>query len=194
MKTLEAYLKYFKTICKHKVVVFQECHACGITWQGIIHDLSKFSRDEFISSAKYYCEDRSPHYGDAAENGYSLAWLHHKGCNKHHWEFWTDFNENDGSIKANKIPYNYVVEMVCDWVGAGKVYDKDRWTNSSPIEYYYKVRKGRHFNKKTETLIVHFLRVIENKGLEEFHRQARDGILEAFYNDNDIPFHLNKGE
>ena len=194
MKTLEKFWKYFLTICKHKKVVYQECRACGITWQGIVHDLSKFSKDEFIASVKYYCADKSPHYGDAEANGYSLAWLHHKGCNKHHWEFWTDFYEDDGSIKVNKIPYKYVVEMICDWIGAGKVYDKDRWTNSSPIEYYYKVRKGRYFNQKTETLIVHFLNVIKTKGLDEFHKQARDGMLEALYNDNDIPFHLKKGE
>lgn len=191
---MKKYFKYFKTICKHKWFVFKECFACGIVWQGIVHDMSKFGKTEFFSSAKYFCGDKSPHYGDAAENGYSLVWLHHKGHNKHHWEFWTDFNEEDGSIEVNKIPYKYVVEMVCDWVGAGKVYSKDKWTNSSPIEYYYKVRKGRHFNKKTETLIVHFLRVIENKGLEEFHKQAKSELLKTYYNDDTIPFHLKEKE
>lgn len=173
MKTLKAFWKYFKIICKHKVAVYQECRACGITWRGITHDLSKFSRDEFISSAKYYCEDRSPHYGDAAENGYSLAWLHHKGCNKHHWEFWTDFDENDGSIKVNKIPYEYVVEMVCDWIGAGKVYNKDKWTQLSPLQYYNKVRSGRHFHLETEKLILKFLNTIASHGLDEFHKMAK---------------------
>lgn len=189
---MKKYFKYFITICKHKWFVFKECFACGIVWQGIVHDMSKFGKTEFFSSAKHFCGNKSPHYGDAAENGYSLAWLHHKGHNKHHWEFWTDFNEKDGSIKVNKIPYKYVVEMVCDWVGAGKVYSKDKWTNSSPIEYYYKVRKGRHFKKKTETLIVHFLRVIENKGLEEFHKQAKNELLKSYYNDDTIPFHLKE--
>lgn len=189
---MKKYIKFFMIICKHKWYVFKECAACGIIWQGIIHDLSKFSPDEFFSSAKYYCEDKSPHYGDAAENGYSAAWLHHKGCNKHHWEYWTDFDEEDGSIKVNKIPYKYVVEMVCDWVGAGKVYSKDKWTKSSPIEYYYKVRSGRHFNRKTETLIVHFLRVIENHGLEEFHKRTQSALLRDFYNDDSIPFHMKE--
>ena len=180
MKTLEKLWKYFLTICKHKAVVYQECRACGITWQGITHDLSKFSRDEFISSAKYYCEDKSPHYGDAEENGYSLAWLHHKGCNKHHWEFWTDFNEDDGSIKVNKIPYNYVVEMVCDWIGAGKVYSKDEWTQQSPLKYYNKVRGGRYFHPETEELILRFLNIISFHGLEEFHKMARNELGYAY--------------
>ena len=173
MKTLQTTWKYFKTICAHKSVVFHECRACGLTWQGITHDLSKFSRDEFISSAKYYCADRSPHYGDAAENGYSLAWLHHKGCNKHHWEFWTDFYEDNGSIKVNKIPYKYVVEMVCDWIGAGKIYGKDKWTQSSPLDYYNQVRAGRHFHPETEKLILTFLNTIASHGLDEFHKMAK---------------------
>ena len=170
---LKSYYKHFLTVCKHKWVVFQECRACGITWQGIIHDLSKFSPAEFGPSAKYFQGDKSPHYGEAAANGYSKAWLHHKGCNMHHWEFWTDFNEDDGSIKVNKIPYNYVVEMVCDWIGAGKVYSKDKWTQSSPLEYYNKVRSGRHFHPKTEELILKFLNCIKEYGLDAFHKMAK---------------------
>lgn len=185
--SLNSYWKFFKTICKHKWVVFKECRACGITWQGITHDLSKFGKTEFFSSAKYFSGDKSPHYGDAAENGYSLAWLHHKGCNKHHWEFWTDFEE-DGSIKVNKIPYKYVVEMVCDWVGAGKVYNKDKWTNVSPLEYYNKVRSGRHFHPDTEKLILLFLNNISSHGLDEFHKLARNSVLEKMYSDNQIMY------
>ncbi len=192
MLNVKSAFKFFITICKHKWVVFNECRACGITWQGITHDLSKFGFEEFFSSAKYYCGDKSPHYAAAAENGYSAAWLHHKGCNKHHWEYWTDFYEEDGTIKVNVIPYKYVVEMICDWIGAGKVYEKDKWTNSSPIEYYYKARKGRHFNQKTETLIIHFLNVIKNNGLDEFHRQARNRMLKELYNNKEIPFNLLK--
>lgn len=187
MRTLEKLWKYFLTIWKHKAVVYQECSACGITWQGIVHDLSKFSRDEFISSAKYFCSDKSPHYGDAEENGYSLAWLHHKGCNKHHWEFWTDFNEDDGSIKVNKIPYNYVVEMVCDWIGAGKVYEKDRWTQLSPLDYYNKVRSGRYFHPETEKLILMFLNAIASHGLEEFHRMAKSIYTKVDYEGGYLP-------
>ena len=187
MKTLKAFWKYFKIICKHKAVVYQECRACGITWQGITHDLSKFSRDEFISSAKYYCEDKSSHYGDAEENGYSLAWLHHKGCNKHHWEFWTDFDEEDGSIKANKIPYEYVVEMVCDWVGAGQVYNKEKWTQLSPLQYYNKVRSGRYFHPETEKLILKFLNAIASYGLEEFHRIAQSVYTKVDYEGDYLP-------
>lgn len=165
-------MKHFKTICRHKAVVYRECKACGITWQGIIHDLSKFSMIEFLPSAKYFQGDKSPIEAEKAKNGYSVAWLHHKGCNKHHWEWWTDF-DNNGNIIANKIPYKYVVEMVCDWIGAGMVYSGEKWTQDEPINYYNKVRAGRHFHLDTEALLLKFLETIKDKGLNEFHKMAR---------------------
>lgn len=89
--------KHFKTICKHKAVVFKECRACGITWQGLVHDLSKFSPAEFTASAKYFQGDKSPIEAEKEATGYSAAWNHHKGHNPHHWEYWTDFDE-DGEV------------------------------------------------------------------------------------------------
>lgn len=166
--------KHFKTVCKHKAVVYQECKACGITWQGIVHDLSKFSPIEFSASAKHFQGNRSPIEAEKEDCGYSMAWLHHKGVNKHHWEWWTDFDDN-GQIIANKIPSQYVVEMICDWVGAGKVYSNEKWTRDEPLNYFYKVRKGRYFHPETEKLIVYLLEIIRDKGLEEFHRVCCQG-------------------
>ena len=173
MKTIEMAWRHFKTICRHKYYVYQECRACGITWQGIIHDLSKFSATEFIPSAKYFQGDRSPIEAEKEACGYSFAWLHHKGCNPHHWEFWTDFAEADGGVITNKIPYQYVVEMVCDWIGAGKAYQKEAWTQDSPMNHYIKMRKGRYFHPETDKLIVQFLICIKSKGLDEFHKMAK---------------------
>ena len=173
MSYLTTMWKHFKTVCRHKIYVFQECRACGITWQGITHDLSKFSWVEFGPAARYFQGNRSPIEAEKEDLGYSFAWLHHKGINPHHWEFWTDFAEEDGSIITNKIPFNYVVEMVCDWVGAGKAYQKERWTTDSPMNYFIKMRKGRHFHPDTEDLIVLFLDGIKFKGLAEFHKMAK---------------------
>ena len=166
-------LNHFKMICRHKAVVYQECRACGITWQGIIHDLSKFSMVEFLSSAKYFQGDKSPIEAEKAKIGYSVAWLHHKGCNKHHWEWWTDFDDK-GNVIANKIPSEYVIEMICDWIGAGKVYGQGKWTQEEPLNYYNKVREGRHFHPETEKLIVTLLEIIRDKGLERFHELCKE--------------------
>lgn len=161
-------VKHFKVVMEHKRVVFRECRKCGIGWQGFIHDLSKLGHTEFAPSARYF---QGTHSRTDVEN-YSSAWLHHKGHNKHHWEYWTDFGKK-GEVIAYKIPYKYVVEMICDWVGAGMVYSKGKWTQSAPLDYYKKVRDGRHFHKETEELILKFLNCIKENGLEEFHKMAR---------------------
>ena len=168
--------KHFKTVMKHKKVVFRECKACGIAWQGFVHDLSKFSHAEFAPSAKYFQGNRSPIDAEKEAIGYSSAWMHHKGHNPHHWEYWTDFDK-DGTIIANPIPTKYVIEMVCDWVGAGMVYAKGTWKQSDPLDYYNKVRAGRHFNPKTEELILKLLVCIKEKGLSEFHKMARAELI-----------------
>lgn len=175
-------IKHFWTVCRHRAVVFRECRKCGLFWQGLVHDLSKFSPTEFVPSARYFQGDRSPIEAEKIEVGYSKAWLHHKGANKHHWEYWTDFDA-DGQIIANKIPYKYVIEMICDWIGAGQVYGGGSWTVSDPIQYYWKVRPGRHFHPTTEALILLLLEWIEEQGLDAFHRRARDRALRDAYNE-----------
>ena len=167
--------KHFKTVCRHKAVVYRECKACGIWWQGIVHDLSKFSRIEFAPSARYFQGDKSPIEAQKAKEGYSIAWLNHKSHNKHHWEWWTDFDKN-GAIIANRIPKKYVVEMLCDWIGAGKVYSKEKWTQEEPLNYFNKVKDGRHFHKDTEEVINRFLEIIRDLGLEDFHKVAKQWI------------------
>ena len=167
-----AKLRHFKTVCKHKAIVFRECAACGIPLQGLTHDLSKFSLSEFIPSARYFQGDRSPIEAEKEETGYSAAWMHHKGHNPHHWEYWTDF-DSDGGVIANPIPYKYVVEMVCDWIGAGMAYSKGKWAQDEPLKYFFKVRNGRHFHPVTESLILAFLTCIKDEGLDSFHVMAK---------------------
>ena len=171
--------RHFKTVSKHKWEVFKQCRACGLFWQGLFHDMSKFSIVEFASSARYFQGNRSPIEAEKEEVGYSKAWLHHKGHNKHHWEYWTDFAD-DGSIIANKMPVKYLIEMVCDWVGAGKVYNKEKWTTESPMIHYKKMRKGRYFHPDTDTVIIHCMELIRDEGLEAFHKYAKQLIKTGY--------------
>jgi len=126
---------------------------------------------EFESSAKYFQGDRSPIEAEKESCGYSLAWQHHKGHNPHHWEYWIDFGSH-GEIIADRIPKKYVVEMLCDWIGAGKVYANGKWSQNDPLDYYNKVRAGRYFHPETEQVIVRFLELIRDEGLEQFHKIA----------------------
>ncbi len=171
--------RHFKTICRHKAIVYRECKACGIWWQGVVHDLSKFSIQEFAPSARYFQGNRSPIEAEKEAIGYSNAWLHHKSHNKHHWEYWCDYDNNTGEVFPHNIPLRYVIEMVCDWIGAGMVYSGEKWTEDEPLNYYYKVRNGRHFHKDTEELIVYLLTVIKQDGLTEFHRVCRSMLSGA---------------
>ena len=77
--------KHFKTITKHKFYVMKLCFRFGLYKQGLKHDLSKYSWTELVTSAKYYLGYKSPNSNERDTIGYSSAWLHHKGRNKHHW-------------------------------------------------------------------------------------------------------------
>ena len=80
-------VKHFILITKHKYKVFILCTKAGIPVRGLLHDLSKYSPTEFFESVKYYNRKNSPIANCKKENGYSKAWLHHFGRNKHHHEY-----------------------------------------------------------------------------------------------------------
>ena len=112
-------IKHFKTITHHKFLVMQGCFRLGLYRQGIMHDLSKYSPTEFLVGVKYYLGTRSPNDGERMDKGYSSAWLHHKGRNKHHLEYWIDYNpEADHQMTGLVMPVQYVAEMFCDRVAA----------------------------------------------------------------------------
>lgn len=171
------YIKHFKTITKHKYYVMKFCFKCGFYKRGLLHDLSKYGKTEFCSSARYFQGNSSPIDAEKIEKGYSIAWQHHKGHNPHHWEYWID---NIGTYKNTpcKIPYEFVIEMICDWLGAGIVYSKQKPNYNEPyiepLEYYNKCKKERIFHEETQKLIEYLLNVIAEKGINEFCKQTQD--------------------
>jgi hypothetical protein len=129
-------IQHFKTITLHKWYVMIECFKMGLYWQGLVHDLSKYSPTEFWAGVKYYQGDRTPIGAEKEALGYSFAWLHHNGRNKHHWEYWTDFRW--GRVYAVHMPEKYVKEMFCDMVGASKAYLRGAFDKRKPLEYFLK--------------------------------------------------------
>ena len=108
-------VRHFRTITKHKQMVMENCFKVGLYKQGLLHDLSKYSWEEFRIGVKYYQGDRSPNAAEKEEKGYSVAWLHHKGRNKHHFEYWIDFApDKSAGLIGNEMPLKYLVEMVMD--------------------------------------------------------------------------------
>ena len=127
---------HFRTITKHRHAVIRNCRRAGILWQGLRHDVSKYSPTEFIPGVKYYVGTRSPNELERADKGYSAAWLHHKGRNKHHFEYWSDYNPVERRVGPVKMPLRYVIEMVCDRMAASKIYLGEQYTDASALEYF----------------------------------------------------------
>lgn len=157
--------KHFKTITKHKIKVCRLCFRIGLYKQGLLHDMSKYSLCEFITGARYYQGTKSPNSAERDEKGYSMAWLHHKGRNKHHWEFWVDFMEK-GCVPA-KMPLCYVLEMFCDRVAASMIYRGKDYTDSYPLYYYMQRQEHYIIHEDTRKLLEFLLRYLDKYGLDK---------------------------
>ena len=156
--------KHFKLVNKHRWLVFIFAVKAGIPWRGMTHDLSKYSPIEFIESSKYYDGKASPYIGSRKSLGYSKAWLHHKAINKHHEDYWYDWNN---SQRAAVMPYKYAVELICDTISAGKVYLGDKWDNSKPLEYFNEKKIKEVFNPMTIDFLVNVYTQIRDEGIDK---------------------------
>ena len=171
MNTFKKFFGHLHTINKHKVLVFRHCFRAGICFQGIKHDLSKYSLTEFVPGVKYYTGTHSPNEGERKDLGYSLAWIHHKGRNKHHFEYWIDYPIRDketGEVKAipARMPNRYIVEMFMDRLAACKTYQKEAYTDASPLEYYQKGDISRFLHPKTQEILERLLKMNAKYGEE----------------------------
>lgn len=165
--------KHFKTVTRHRHEVIRNCFRAGIGFQGLFHDLSKYMPAEFIPGVKYYQGDRSPNEMERETIGYSNAWMHHKGRNRHHYEYWNDYNPRTKRIEAVKMPPRYFVEMVCDRIAASKIYYGDNYTDESSLNYYMR-KKGKMFiNRDTERDLEKILRILAFSGEKKTFRILR---------------------
>ncbi len=161
---------HFKTITRHKLMVTDLCLKVGLTKQGLLHDLSKYEPVEFITGARYYSGDHSPNADEKKDKGYSDAWLHHKGRNRHHFEYWMDIQHKEGdsgTVLFNaKMPLRYVLEMACDRIAACKVYHGSHYSDRDPWAYYsfmYSV-VGPHMHAETSALLEDILQMLAERG------------------------------
>lgn len=139
MSIIKNSFKHFKKICKHKYYVGKYCFHYGLYWQGLTHDLSKFSPTEFFESVKYYQGNRSPIDACKEDKGYSMAWLHHKGRNKHHYEYYIDNLDYGG--QPLQIPFKYALELICDYLGAGHAYMGKNFSYIKEYEWWLNKKK-----------------------------------------------------
>lgn len=166
--------KHFCTITKHRHKVIAHCFKAGIGFQGLFHDLSKYTPWEFLAGAKHYQGNRSPNEKERELYGYSPAWLHHKGRNRHHFEYWTDYNPIEKRVMPVKMPIKYVIEMFCDRVAASKIYQGKSYTDKHPIEYFLRGKDKRSIHPETSDLLENLLIMLAEKGERETFRYIKN--------------------
>ena len=132
---MKRWFGHLKTVLLHKYWVFRYALAAGIPFRGLLHDLSKFSPAEFGQSVRYYTGSRSPiHYAREA-NSFSTAWLHHRGRNRHHFEYWID-NTARGGLIAVPMPFPCALELICDRLGAARAYRKKDFSIGEQLQRF----------------------------------------------------------
>lgn len=159
---IKNFFGHLHTVNKHRWNVFKMSIKVGIPFRGLLHDLSKYSCEEFWEGVRYYAGGKySPIRNCKQINGYSKAWLHHIGRNKHHYEYWYD----PASPEPTPImPFKYMLEMICDRIAASKTYKGKNYTNKSPIEYYYHEEPRMTMNPKMKKFLEEVLIELSKNG------------------------------
>lgn len=110
------------------------------------HDLSKFSKEEFVQ----YRDNFFPvNDSDKENSAFDLAWDHHKQHNHHHHE--------------TCVNYNDIVHMVIDWMAMGYKF------GSNPREFYEKTKPAMNFNQHQYDYVERLL-----SHLEQYRNTDRD--------------------
>ena len=157
---------HFKTITSHKLLVMKYCFRIGLYRQGLLHDMSKYAPTEFLKGARYYQGTRSPNNAEREATGLSVSWLHHKGRNKHHFEYWVDYGIGaEHVLSGMPMPRKYIAEMIMDRISASRIYHPDNYTDASPLEYYEKGKDRLWFiHEDTKAQLEYLLRMLAVKG------------------------------
>ena len=170
MNYLKNFYGHLSTILHHKNLVRHYCFKAGLYKQGIMHDWSKYNPIEFFAGVKYYQGGkRSPNFAEKEDKKYSSAWLHHKGRNKHHFEYWIDYGINcDTIIKGVPMPRRYVAEMIMDRISASRVYLGDAYTDQAPYQYLKKGIGHLWFvHPETLSQLEFLLRMLSERGEDD---------------------------
>ena len=171
--------QHFKTITKHRFLVMCGWFRVGLIWQGLTHDLSKYSPTEFWVGARYYQGTRSPNTAEREAKGYSEAWMHHKGRNKHHYEYWTDKSKQTRNYESVEMPRKYLVEMVMDRRAACMTYQGKAYTDGSALKYFMGSRERELMHPNTRMQLEYILTMLRDKGEKETFRWLRQEVLKG---------------
>lgn len=169
--------KHFKTITHHRHLVMLGCFRIGLFRQGLTHDLSKYSPTEFRVGVKYYQGNRSPNWAERNDLGYSTAWIHHKGRNRHHFEYWTDCLPGTATYVPLEMPRRYLAEMVMDRIAACKTYNGKNYSDGDALDYLYRAMESTGIHPTTYAQLEYILTHLRDHGEKETFRFIREQVL-----------------
>lgn len=174
------FIGHFKTITRHKLLVMKYCFKIGLYKQGLMHDMSKYMPSEFLVGVKYYKGTESPNNVERRQTGVSMAWLHHKGRNKHHFEYWIDYSANrDEGTVGMKMPVKYVAEMFCDRLAASKNYKGKDYTDAYPLEYYLRSKHRIIIHPETAGILEKMLVMLKDNGEDAVFEYIKNELLKG---------------
>ena len=171
MNTLQKLSGHFNTITTHKLLVMKLCFKMGLYSQGLLHDNSKYSPVEFISGVRYYQGDKSPIVAEIRDRGYSEGWLHHKGHNKHHWQYWITVKR--GHLEPLEMPLRYIKEMTCDRIAACMVYEKEKYTDASALAFLENSEERKLMPEHTYQTLRKYLTWVRDLGIDKAFEMIR---------------------
>ncbi len=178
--TILRFFAHLHTVNHHRALVCKYCFRLGLYWQGLTHDLSKYSPQEFWIGVKYYQGDRSPNDAERREKGYSSAWIHHKSRNRHHLEYWTDYGQKedgDFGVVGVEMPVKYVAEMFCDRYAASRIYRGAAFENADPWRFFQHSKSHTILNSKTADLLENMLTRLKDEGEDAAFAYIRNEVL-----------------
>ena len=170
---IKSFFGHLRTVMRHRRLVRKGCFKIGLYWQGLTHDLSKYSPTEFWPGVKYFQGVRSPNVAQRRALGYSASWMHHKGRNKHHVEYWVDINLESHQYEPVDMPDKYIAESICDRIAASKNYN---WKNFEPrmaLDYYHKEKTKLPLHPNTDEKFEKLLKLYAEKGEDALFEELR---------------------
>lgn len=176
---------HFETITAHKVLVMRHCFRIGLYRQGLMHDLSKYMPAEFLMGCQYFEDGKSsPNNGERKANGYSQAWMHHKGRNRHHLEYWQDYvlqpKDPKHPMEPVQMPRRYVAEMLMDRISASKNYNREQYTRHDPLTYYEHGKAQYLLHPQTARELHGMLRILDQRGEKALMHFVKDKYLKGY--------------
>ena len=171
--------QHFATVTKHRTLVMAGCFRVGLYWQGLTHDLSKYSPTEFLIGIRYYQGNRSPNTAEREDKGYSESWMHHKGRNRHHYEYWTDINPQTRQYESLPMPRKYLVEMVMDRRAACITYQGKAYSDVSALTYFRKSMERNRMHSQTQQELDFLLEMLAQQGEKKTFSYIKHSVLKA---------------